>query len=83
MSAEYNSVSKSLQMSRISNREVEISLHKQNDKISHQGFNDKCGNLEIDGTSASDDENYGEKYVDSNAIENSSPNEHPDATCVS
>ncbi|VVA21434.1 PREDICTED: histone deacetylase [Prunus dulcis] len=65
VSSEYSLASETLQMSRLTNGEAEISLHKPNNQVQCQGSNGRYGNLGFDGTNGRPcrDENCGKEDI--------------------
>lgn len=65
VSSEHSLASETLQMSRLTNGEAEIGLHKPNNQVQCQGSNGRCGNLGFDGTNGRPcrDENCGKEDI--------------------
>lgn len=65
VSSEHSLASETLQMSRLTNGEAEISLHKPNNQVQCQGSNGRCGNLGFDGMNGRPcrDENCGKEDI--------------------
>lgn len=84
-----NMVRETVQMSRLTSREAENSLHKQSDQNPRQGRNGRCRNLGSNGTSSQPcyDENDGEVNKSGistrDASDNLNANMQPDVIHVS